>query len=141
MIQTVNISLLNGIYAGGDWSCVIEIPVENSLEDLHDAIQDAVEFDNDHLYEFYIANSYRGKKLHRYDCDDDVIVDNTVAQVFTEAKGKKVFYMFDYGDSWLFQLTTSRKKPHAAEAGIIYPRVVSETGAKPEQYPDWDEEC
>ena len=140
MIQTVNLSLLHGMYAGGDWSCVIEIPGESSLEDLHDAIQQAVEFDNDHMYEFYIANSYRGQKLHSYDCDDDIIVDTTVAQVFAAATGKKVFYMFDYGDSWLFQLTKSRKKPHAAEAGITYPRVVSEEGTKPDQYPDWDEE-
>ena len=61
--------------------------------------------------------------------------------MFAAATGKKVFYMFDYGDSWLFQLTKSRKKPHAAEAGITYPRVVSEEGTKPDQYPDWDEEC
>lgn len=140
MIQTINISMVHRMYAGGDWSCVIEIPADHSLEDLHDAIQDAVEFDNDHMYEFYIANSYRGKKLHRYDCDDDIIVDTTVAQVFEAAIGKKVFYMFDYGDSWLFQLTKSRKKPHVAEAGITYPRVIAEQGTKPDQYPDWDEE-
>ena len=36
------------------WEATIEIESSSTLEDLHFAIQSAVGFDNDHLYEFYI---------------------------------------------------------------------------------------
>lgn len=48
--------------------------------------------------------------------------------------------MFDYGDSWLFQISKSRKKPFNEMPNILYPRVLLESGVKPEQYPSWDDE-
>ena len=51
----------------------------------------------------------------------------------------KLFYLFDFGDSWLFKISKSRKKEFEPVKGIKYPRVVKEEGEKPEQYPDWDE--
>ena len=55
MILTLTVTLPSGAYATGKWQGVIEIHSSSSLEALHFAIQDALGFDNDHLYEFFIA--------------------------------------------------------------------------------------
>ena len=54
-------------------------------------------------------------------------------------KGLKLFYWFDYGDDWKFQIYKSRKKPKEPESGKQYPAIVAEKGEKPEQYPGLDE--
>lgn len=43
------------------------------------------------------------------------------------------------GDSWLFQINKSRKKCFSEKLDTFYPKVVLESGVKPEQYPEWDE--
>ncbi len=61
MIVTLKISLGFGLYAKEGWQCVMEIDSASTLEDLHLAIQYAVNFENDHLYEFYISRTARGR--------------------------------------------------------------------------------
>ena len=139
LIFTLKIKLGSGIYCSNDWECDIEIPENFILEDFHLFLQDLLSFDNDHMYEFYIANSVRGVPLSRFECDDKMIDEINISDFILKAKGKKAFYLFDYGDSWLFQISKSRKKPFQATTGIKYPRVISETGVKPEQYPEWEE--
>jgi Plasmid pRiA4b ORF-3-like protein len=52
-------------------------------------------------------------------------------------KGKKLLYLFDYGDEWRFIVEC--KKIGQADSGE-YPRVLESKGEAPEQYPDYDEE-
>lgn len=134
MIETLKIKLLDGMHAYHEWECDLEIPIDFNLEDLHLAILDAVGFDNDHLYEFRIGPSYYSKTAHSILCDDEAI-EETLATLLLQVKGKKLFYMFDYGDSWLFQINKSRKKPFQAKPNVRYPRVAAESGKKPKQYP------
>ena len=139
MIYTINLKLLSKAHENEAWSCSIEIPSDFSLEELHLIIQNALEFDDDHLYEYSISNSARGKHVKKIVCDSNEIHETTIESFFNNLDGKKVFYLFDYGDNWLFQLSRSRKKPFLAAVDINYPRVALETGVKPIQYPDWDE--
>ncbi len=118
----------------------METDSETMLDDLHLAIQTAVNFDNDHLYEFYIARTGRSRERIRFNDENDAIYTTDLEDVFPLQKDRKLFYMFDYGDSWLFSIATTRKKPFPAAARTKYPRVISESGEKPEQYPDFDEE-
>lgn len=92
------------------WECTLEIPKECCLDELHRAIINAIEFDDDHIYEFCIANSYHSRNAKRIACDDDKNNQETIEIVLSNMKGKKLFYMFDYEDSWLFQINKSRKK-------------------------------
>jgi hypothetical protein len=138
MIFTVKIKLVNGIYANDDWEGNIEIPSDFNLEDFHLFIQDLLGFDDDHMYEFYVAKSDRGSAIERFECDDEKIEDTSVGEFILNSKGKKAFYLFDYGDSWLFKISNSRKKPFQPVIDVKYPRVVSEVGVKPEQYPSWE---
>ncbi|MEI8670085.1 hypothetical protein P4S65_18775 [Pseudoalteromonas sp. B131b] len=139
MIETLKIKLLDGMHAHSEWECALEIPIDHSLDELHQAILCAVGFDNDHMYEFCIASSYYSRSAQRISCDDDKVIQETIETIFSKAKGKKLFYMFDYGDSWLFQINKSRKKCFSEKPNTLYPKVVLESGVKPEQYPEWDE--
>ncbi|CAM2775662.1 IS1096 element passenger TnpR family protein [Pseudoalteromonas distincta] len=139
MIETLKIKLLEGMHAYNEWECALEIPIDYSLDELHQAILYAVDFDNDHMYEFCIGNSYYSRSAQRIACNEDKVTQETIDSIFPQAKGKKLYYMFDYGDSWLFQISKSRKKRFSEKSDIFYPRVVVESGIKPEQYPDWDE--
>ncbi|WP_175573134.1 hypothetical protein [Thalassotalea sp. PP2-459] len=121
------------------WGCSIELPSDFSLEEVHLAIQNALEFDDDHMYEFSISNSIRGKNVSEYTCDSDEIYKTTIENILESSKGKKIYYLFDYGDNWVFQISRSRKKPFTAELDTFYPRVIDESGVKPIQYPDWEE--
>lgn len=139
MIWTLKIKLVFGIYAEEEWEGTLKIDSSSTLEELHDAIQDAVDFDNDHLYEFYIARTERSRERIQFDDDNEKVYTNTIESVFPLEKNRKFFYLFDYGDNWLFQVTRSRKKPFTAQSRTNYPRLISEQGTNPEQYPDWDE--
>ena len=61
MIWTLKIKLLFGLYAEDSWEGTLEIDGASTLDDLHNAIQRAVDFDNDHLYEFYISRTERSR--------------------------------------------------------------------------------
>jgi hypothetical protein len=139
MIWTFKIELLLGYYAEEEWICVIEIDCSSTLEDLHFIIQDAVGFDNDHLYEFYIARTERSRDRVRFDDENQEIYELTIEDLYPLDKGKKLFYLFDYGDHWLFNLSKSRKKPQQPEKSTKYPRIIEKTGKNPEQYPECEE--
>jgi hypothetical protein len=57
MIFTLTIHCVSGAYLRESCTRVIEIDEKACLYDLHDAIQDAVEFGRDHPFEFFLANS------------------------------------------------------------------------------------
>ena len=122
-----------------DWYRVIEIESISDLETLHYAIQDAIDFDDDHMYEFFIANSYRSSEKVRFDNENQGLWEYSIDDLFPLPKHKKLFYLFDYGDSWYFRITKSRIKPKQKEAGVTYPRVVDQSGENPEQYPDYED--
>jgi hypothetical protein len=140
MIWTLRVELLDGLHAGEE-ECVrvIEIVSSATLEDLHLAIQDAVDFDNDHLYEFYVARTERSRDRQRFDEENGGIGTTTLEDIYPLEKGKKLYYLFDYGDNWRFKITKIRKKPHPPLEDIEYPRVIESTGGNPDQYPDWEE--
>ncbi len=118
------------------WYRIIEIDSNSNLEELHLCIQKAVNFENDHLYEFFIANTQRSNEKKRFDDENQGLWEYPIDNLFPLPKHKKLFYLFDYGDSWYFRITKSRKKPMQKEAGASYPRVVESVGKNPEQYPD-----
>ena len=49
--------------------------------------------------------------------------------------GFKLYYLFDFGDSWLFEIRKSRKKKVANKQSKV-PALIESSGANPEQYPE-----
>lgn len=62
MIWTFNIKLLEGRFAEVPWNGTIALDAASTLDDLHMAIQRAVGFGNDQLYDFYIAHTPRSRE-------------------------------------------------------------------------------
>jgi len=140
MIIELKVTLEDGMYAEERWDGVLAIDASATLEDLHFAIQEAVGFDNDHLYEFYIARTDRSRERIQFDEENEGIFKMTLKDLFPLPDKKHLYYMFDYGDSWLFKISKTRKKAWEPEPGFTYPRLILETGEKPEQYPSWEDD-
>jgi hypothetical protein len=52
-------------------------------------------------------------------------------------KGMKLYYWFDFGDNWKFEIKKSRKKIEKKDK-VKYPIVVKKIGNNPTQYPDYE---
>lgn len=142
MIFTLNIRCMFGARLTESCLRVVEIDENDNLVDLHEAIQDAVNFDRDHPYGFFLAHSERGHRdwLSQQEEWEETVSDylNTrLGDVFPTGR-KRLHYLFDFGDQWTFEIRPerSRKEP---ERGISYPRVVRSEGADPVQYPIYNE--
>lgn len=110
---------------------------KHTFEDLHLAIQDAFEFDNDHLYSFYLD----GKRYSRYAINspyseeppyaDEVCLGNERL-----VNRQRILYLFDYGDCWEFDIVLNIKNESGTD--LPNPEIVKSVGDPPEQYPDYD---
>jgi hypothetical protein len=123
------------------WEATIEIPDICSLLDLHLFIQNTIRFDNDHLFEFYAGRNDRNRKIifsenSGYPDDEDVYENILLKDVYP-LNGLKLYYLFDFGDNWLFEIKKSRKKAIPLN-DTEYPRIVTENGVKLRQYLDYE---
>ena len=134
MIVTLKVKL------GACWNTDIEFTDLSTLEEVHHAIQEAVEFDNDHLYEFFTARTERARERVTFDAENGRIFTTRIRDLLPLPPKTKLFYLFDYGDNWTFRLIPSRKKPFPPDQGVNYPRIVNEAGEKPIQYELYDED-
>jgi len=112
------------------WSKTIEVKEDFTLLKLHKYIQKLIAFDDDHLFEFYVEKNPRNLR-------SSVSKSLKLNDIYP-LKGVKLFYLFDFGDSWVFQITKSRKKIIENKT-TTYPLLVESTGVNPEQYPDYEE--
>jgi hypothetical protein len=155
-VYTLDVSLLAGpitkAFAKKNKSVVrtIEIRGDQTLEDLHEAIFDAFDRDDPHMYEFQFGKRPMDPKGPRYVMPEAVEDDDgfgpPVAGVTTESyignlglKPKRSFgYWFDFGDDWHHQIDVVSISDGPPKGK--YPRVTHRVGESPPQYVDWDEE-
>ncbi|WP_365305161.1 hypothetical protein [uncultured Thiodictyon sp.] len=97
-------------------------------------IQRTIGFDNDHLYDFFVARTPHSRGLIGLDGEGDEFCEKTLAQLFPLPKDRKLFYYFDYGDSWIFQVARTRKAACAPRPGTHYPHLIEKIGENPNQY-------
>ena len=125
----------------------LELPSGGSLEDLAAAIVNAFGFDFDHAFGFYSSLGYRYHDAEeRYELFADLgqadegvrgVRRTKLGTAFPEV-GKKMLFLFDYGDGWRFKVELiglGRKEPNAA-----YPRALKRVGEAPPQYPGLEED-
>lgn len=114
----------------------IEMSAGHSLLDLHDAIQEAFDFDDDHLYSFFMdGEAWSDEKFTSPHDEEGPHVDEVRIGEIGLLVGKRIVYLFDYGDCWQFRvevedIRTEGPKPRK-------PRIVEKKGKAPEQYPDY----
>lgn len=127
---TFKISLRRGVWRR------IELAANHSLHDLHREIQEAFEFDDDHLYAFFM--DYKKWSSDCYNSPDDdngPYADEIAIGNLNLYLGKTFLYLFDYGDEWEFKIECeeiSQDKPLP-----VKPRLVGQKGEAPSQYNDW----
>jgi hypothetical protein len=136
----IRLPLYSRLTCNHEWERVIEIPATHSLYDLHLYIQEIVEFDNDHAYLFFAGRSHTNKKILYSDGPATPYESGNYGNISLNEvypmKGLKLYYIFDFGDNWVFEIKKMRKKKRALE-NIQYPRVIDSLGANPDQYRDW----
>ena len=139
MILTLKVTLLSGANANGKWEGVIEIHSSSTLEELHLEIQNALNFDNDHYYEFYTARTERSRDRISFDEENGEIYERTVESIYPLPERHSFYYLFDYGDHWLFRIARTKTATQEPDPSINYPRLLSEAGERPEQYPSMED--
>lgn len=130
-------------------SRTIQIRGDQTLAKLHEAIFDAYDRDNEHMYEFQVGGKRTmDPKARRYvlpmseDGFDDEKPAGVVTRTALDALGLKTGqafgYWFDFGDDWWHQINVVAI--HDGPDAGMYPRVVAKTGDSPPQYLDGDDE-
>ena len=66
--------------------------------------------------------------------------ETTLEQVYPLPKSRKLYYHFDFGDDWYFEIHKNREKPRNPEPGVRYPLIVGSIGPAPQQYGSWEDE-
>ena len=131
-------------------SRTIEIRGNQTLEELHHAIFDAFDREDEHMYEFQIGGKRpMDPKARRY------VLPGALEAPFQDEKpagevrsttigslGLKVDEAFgswfDFGDDWWHQINVLAIENHAPRGNC--PRVTRRVGESPPQYVDWDAE-
>lgn len=123
----------------------IEILESQTLVTLHDAIQRAFVWYDDHLYSFFLSGSEWDKyseytkpsEKEESSVFNDVLFSeeagsaDTPLRHFCLRKGQRIAYVYDFGDNISVDL---HLKEIAARRRVRYPRIVALQGFTPEQY-------
>lgn len=92
------------------------------------------------MYMFFAGRSHTNKKVLYSNSPanpyDSANYANVSLNEVYPSKGLKLYYIFDFGDNWVFEIKKSRKKKITQE-NIRYPRVIEQTGDNPDQYQEW----
>lgn len=124
----------------------IEVLGAGSLEHLAEAIVDSFDFCFDHCFGFYSnlkSNYFDSKEKYELffdigeESDAGSVQKTSISQVFNSAK-KKMQFLFDYGDEWLFEVELLGVGEYQKKRK--YPHVIKTKGKAPEQYPSYEEE-
>lgn len=115
---------------------------ESSLDDLANAILDAFEFDNDHLYCFELRDG-QGRNMRiscPYESDAEEFTDEVSLGDLPLPEGAAMIFVFDYGDEWRFEVKL--EKVGAIDPELKHAKVTAKTGKAPPQYDygDWEGE-
>jgi hypothetical protein len=147
-IYTLIVSLLSGPisdkFARKNRSVIrtIQIRGDQTLQDLHEAIFDAFEREEEHMYEFQMGKGPMDPDGPRYvlpmaaeqDFGPEILgtVDETTIDSMELKEGRQFGYWFDFGDDWQHQIGVERIEDGPGEG--TYPRVVARIGSSPPQY-------
>jgi DNA-binding Lrp family transcriptional regulator len=120
---------------------IIEIRGDQTLEQLHEAIFEAYDRWDEHLYEFQFGKRPFDPAGPNYGIPDQGAGTKQTGNARTTKlddlglKKKRVFgYWFDFGDDWFHQIDVERIEQ--AIATVSYPRIVKRVGKSPPQYAD-----
>ncbi len=111
----------------------IKLSHKHSLLDLHDTIQQAFKFDDDHLYSFFMdGKRYSKDEYTSPNCEEGPFVDEVSISELELYEGQRILYLFDYGDSWEFDVVL--EKIDTDRPLLLNPKIIEKKGKAPKQY-------
>ncbi len=124
----------------GDFSVTLVHSEKHTLEDLAETILKAVKFDLDHCFGFYDKIDRRGVTKEEYTLFADIGEESnpgdlgvqTTALLDVFHPGKKLIFLFDYGDDWRFDVTC--KTIEETTSKFRKPKILNPKGKPPIQY-------
>lgn len=129
----------------------VAIRSDQTLADLHAVLRLAFEWDDDHLYSFWLDGKFwsrggveythpwhaaRPGPLAGFGLGPEPQSAETHLDHLALARGQRIAYVFDFGDEWRVRLTL---RQITADDGLPYPRLLKAVGDAPPQYPDLEE--
>ncbi len=120
----------------------IQIRGDQTLDELHQAIFDAFDRWDEHLYEFqfgrdrYDPDGARYGPAHAMTGSGDA--ESTTIDALGLAEGRMFGYVFDLGDDWVHRVRVLAVEQRPGRGR--YPKVVEKVGDSPPQYPDEEDE-
>ncbi len=118
----------------------IEIKAESTLEDLHNAIIQAFEFEGHEMASFYLSDEdwNQGEEIVLFDMSGGqesirVMNETTLNSVFSK-DNTKMIYVYDFLDMWTFYVELADITEE--KSGQTYPNLMYSHGMMPENPPD-----
>lgn len=118
----------------------IDIKENQTLEDLHNSIQQAFEFDNSQMASFYLSDKEwaKGDEFTLFDMNEASsenelgVMKNAIISELVDDDSLKMIYVFDFMNIWTFYLDLSQVLKSSSK--IKYPSIVHFVGDAPKQY-------
>jgi hypothetical protein len=152
-LYTLDVSIMDGpmtesfLKKNKEVSRIIQIRGDQTLAELHRAIFDAFDREQEHMYEFQVGGEGpMDPQARRYVLPAGMHGGDKpaggVKSATIESLGLKVNdlfgYWFDFGDDWWHQIDVVAVEEKAVRGK--FPKVIKRVGKSPPQYADWDEE-
>jgi hypothetical protein len=113
---------------------IVKLSHKETFHNLHNVIQEAFDFDNDHMYGFYKGASFRnGKEFY---LGNPMGASEEYCELCIEEaniiKGQQFAYIFDFGDMWEFKIQVMDFIEN--EEFDVLPEIIEMKGESPDQY-------
>ena len=134
MIYRLTVECIDGWHYDHETIRVIDIDEKAVLYDLFDIIREANGFGFEHMHMFYLGRNPRNMKVifgdekdwYGHECRP---YDSMLREIYPLGN-LKFYFMYDFGDKWIFQIKKSRKRIEAERNGK-YPRIIERIGEHP----------
>ena len=120
----------------------ISILEDDTLEDLHNAIVNAFDFDGLELASFYTCDEQwnQDEEISLFDTGDiageqRIMSDYPLSEIL-DKENTKIIYVYDFLNMWTFLIELAAIEE--VEAGMIYPNTLFSHGIMPLDAPDKD---
>jgi len=115
----------------------IAVAQSHTLKDLHLAIQNAFDFDNDHLYVFFLGPQRKSTAIYCAEAKKaGLSTEETTISALGLFSGQTIYYLFDFGDEWTFEVVLLSIEDEPIPK---YPEVIEICGEAPPQY-NWEDD-
>lgn len=101
---------------------VVDVPLTASLKMLHDIIQGAMGWQDNHLWEFEAGDRRYGLPDPDWPDDELAAARNVKLGTLIERGVREMTYIYDMGDSWEHSITVEAIRP--GDADTKYPRFI-----------------